>query len=75
MARLQARLEEGDVTALTEGFLVSASTLRLFQHDPLLPEALLPDDWPGARVRREYDRYDAAYRGALRTWFTTSTGA
>jgi phenylacetic acid degradation operon negative regulatory protein len=75
MARLQARLEEGDATALAEGFVVSASTLRLFQHDPLLPEALLPDDWPGVRVRSEYDRYDAAYRGALRTWFTTSTGA
>jgi phenylacetic acid degradation operon negative regulatory protein len=74
MASLHARLTSGDATALAEGFVVSASTLRLFQHDPLLPEALLPDDWPGARVRREYDRYDAAYRSALRTWFTASTG-
>jgi phenylacetic acid degradation operon negative regulatory protein len=74
MAPLHARLAGGDATALADGFVVSASSLRLFQHDPLLPEELLPDDWPGASVRRAYDRYDTAYREVLRTWFATSTG-
>jgi phenylacetic acid degradation operon negative regulatory protein len=45
--------------------------LRLFQHDPLLPDELLPATWPGAALRAEYDRYDTAYRSTLRAWFTT----
>jgi phenylacetic acid degradation operon negative regulatory protein len=69
MARLLPALEGGDHDALAEGFVVSASVLRLFQHDPLLPDELLPGDWPGAAVRAEYDRYDAAYRATLRSWF------
>jgi phenylacetic acid degradation operon negative regulatory protein len=73
MAGLLARLENGDVDALADGFVVSASVLRLFQHDPLVPDALLPADWPGAEIRRTYDRYDAAYRATLRAWFSRST--
>jgi phenylacetic acid degradation operon negative regulatory protein len=42
--------------------------LRHFQADPLLPPSLLPDGWPGDRLRQDYDRYDAAYRSVLRTW-------
>jgi phenylacetic acid degradation operon negative regulatory protein len=71
MASLLPRLESGDATALAEGFVVSASVLRLFQHDPLLPAALLPE-WPGAAIRDDYDRYDRAYRNTLRGWFATA---
>jgi len=73
MAALLERLEGGDATALADGFVVSASVLRLFQHDPLLPGALLPADWPGASIRSEYDRYDEAYRHTLRDWFRRSS--
>jgi phenylacetic acid degradation operon negative regulatory protein len=73
MAALLERLESGDVTALAEGFVVSAAVLRLFQHDPLLPDALLPTGWPGAAIRTEYDRYDEAYRHTLRDWFRRSS--
>lgn len=69
MDRLLPALERGDPTALSEGFVVSASVLRLFQHDPLLPAELLPRDWPGPALRQRYDRYDAAYRSTLRAWF------
>ena len=51
------------------GFVLSASVLRLTQADPLLPTELLPAAWPGAALRAEYDRYDAAYQSLLRTWF------
>ena len=50
-------------------FVLSASVLRLTQADPLLPDALLPTGWPGAALRAEYDRYDAAYQSLLRAWF------
>ena len=51
------------------GSSLSAAVLRHLQADPLLPDALLPPGWPGAALRAEYDRYDAAYRSTLRAWF------
>ncbi|MFL6203957.1 MAG: PaaX family transcriptional regulator C-terminal domain-containing protein [Acidimicrobiales bacterium] len=74
MAELVDRLEAGDASALADGFVVSAAVLRLFQHDPLLPGALLPEGWPGGPMRAEYDRYDAAYRATLRSWFASEAG-
>ena len=69
MAALLPALEAGDTAALAEGFVVSAGVLRHFQHDPLLPEALLPPGWPGGPLRHEYERYDTAYRTVLQRWF------
>jgi len=54
--------------ALAPGFELSAAVLRHLQADPLLPEVLLPVGWPGARLRAEYDRWDALYRTTLRGW-------
>lgn len=68
MDELVGRLEDGDEAALAEGFVVSAAVLRHLGTDPLLPPELLPPDWPGALLRREYDRYDAAYRRGLAGW-------
>ena len=77
--RLRARmdallpgLERGDRTVLADGFVLSADVLRHLQADPLLPAELLPDGWPGADLRREYDRYDRAYRAVLRAWFRSA---
>ena len=69
IAPLVGPLEAGDTGALADGFVVSAAVLRHFQADPLLPEELLPRGWPGAALRAEYDRFDAAYRAVLRDWF------
>jgi phenylacetic acid degradation operon negative regulatory protein len=71
MADLLPTLEAGDPAGLADGFVTSAAVLRHLQADPLLPPALLPDGWPGAALRREYDAYDAAYRAVLRAWFNT----
>jgi phenylacetic acid degradation operon negative regulatory protein len=54
--------------ALAPGFELSASVLRHLQADPLLPVELLPSDWPGTRLRVDYDRWDARYRTTLREW-------
>jgi phenylacetic acid degradation operon negative regulatory protein len=72
MAELLDPLEAGDTAALRPGFVVSAGVLRQFQHDPLLPPALLGADWPGDDLRRDYDRYDRAYRAVLQRWFSAS---
>jgi phenylacetic acid degradation operon negative regulatory protein len=54
--------------ALAPGFELSAAVLRHLQGDPLLPDDLLPRGWPGARLRADYDRWDARYRTTLREW-------
>ena len=69
MGGLVERLEATDTSALAEGFVVSADVLRHFQADPLLPRELVGREWPGARLRADYDRYDRAYRRVLREWF------
>jgi phenylacetic acid degradation operon negative regulatory protein len=66
--RLRRRLAHLPVTRdamLAPGFVLSASVLRHFQADPLLPDELLPADWPGPALRREYDAWDATYRAVL----------
>ncbi len=71
MASIGAQLESGDRSGLADGFVLSADVLRHLQADPLLPDALLPDGWPGSELRRDYDRYDRTYRDVLRGWFRT----
>ncbi|MGH9084385.1 MAG: PaaX family transcriptional regulator C-terminal domain-containing protein, partial [Acidimicrobiales bacterium] len=66
-------LDAGDPGGLAEGFVTSAAVLRLLQADPLLPRELRPPDWPGDDLRADYDRYDAAYRAVLRTWFASTS--
>jgi phenylacetic acid degradation operon negative regulatory protein len=68
LAALLPRLTAGDPAALRDGFVTSAAVLRLLQHDPLLPPEVTPHGWPGDALRRDYDRYDAAYRSLLRGW-------
>lgn len=74
MDRLLEPLRADDHRALADGFVTSAAVLRHFQADPLLPDALVPDGWPGRRLRTSYDTYDAAYRACLATYFRTETG-
>lgn len=65
---LRPLLEVGDTDALRPGFVLSAAVLRHLQADPLLPPELLPRRWGGDALRREYDRFDAAYRSLLGSW-------
>jgi phenylacetic acid degradation operon negative regulatory protein len=73
MAGLVSHLEADEPKGLADGFVTSAAVLRHLQADPLLPPELLPADWPGDALRTDYDRYDTAYRAALRTWFTAAS--
>ncbi|WP_346094942.1 PaaX family transcriptional regulator C-terminal domain-containing protein [Streptomyces olivaceiscleroticus] len=47
-------------------FTVSAAILRHLLTDPLLPERLLPEDWPGAELRARYDGFEAELSASLR---------
>lgn len=63
-----ARLAAEGVDALAQSFVLSADVLRHLQADPLLPRELLPRSWPGERLRKTYDRFDAAFIRTWRTW-------
>jgi phenylacetic acid degradation operon negative regulatory protein len=54
--------------SLAPGFVLSAAVLRHFQADPLLPDELLPADWPGPALRDEYDAFDAAFLSIWRSF-------
>jgi len=47
-------------------FRLAAAVVRHLRDDPLLPAALLPHDWPGERLRAEYDAYETAFQAVLR---------
>lgn len=68
MDRGRAALEQG-AEALPTTFVTSAAVLRHLVADPSLPEELLPADWPGARLRADYDRFDAAFKATWRDWY------
>lgn len=67
LAELRAVAPAGP-DVLAPGFVLSATVLRHFQADPLLPAALLPETWPGDELRAEYDQWDARYRRVLVEW-------
>lgn len=69
MSDLQHRLDRDDLGALADGFVLSATTLRHFRTDPLLPDELLPRRWAGRRLRADYDVFDASFRSVLAEWF------
>lgn len=68
MFPLADRLAAGDTAALAPGFVLSAAVLRHLLADPLLPDPLVPADWPGVELRAAYGRFDAAFRAQLSGW-------
>ncbi|HEY5110283.1 MAG TPA: PaaX family transcriptional regulator C-terminal domain-containing protein [Acidimicrobiales bacterium] len=68
---LSGALEAGPTDGpgdLAPGFELSAAVLRHLQADPLLPAALVPEDWPGPSLRSTYSAWDRRYREVLRAW-------
>lgn len=69
MASMGRLLEEDAAPPLASGFELSAETLRHLVADPLLPDPLLPADWPAPELRSTYERYDRVYRRRLSAFF------
>jgi phenylacetic acid degradation operon negative regulatory protein len=42
-----------------ERFVTAAAMVRHILTDPVLPEELLPEDWPGMRLRAAYNDFAA----------------
>jgi phenylacetic acid degradation operon negative regulatory protein len=58
-------LGPGDLVA---GFRLSIAVVRHLDHDPLLPDELLPNDWPGDELRRSYLAYHGDYAQRFMAW-------
>ncbi|MFF4607077.1 PaaX family transcriptional regulator C-terminal domain-containing protein [Streptomyces sp. NPDC001339] len=54
--------------ALADRFTIAAAALRHLLSDPLLPDALLPQDWPGAQLRSRYAEFEKELSGLLRQY-------
>ena len=48
-----------DAVDVPAGFVVAAAMVRHLLTDPVLPEELLPADWPGSRLRAAYNDFAA----------------
>lgn len=64
--RLCTELDAAD--SLVSGFMASAEVLRHLLIDPCLPPELLPADWPGDALRKQYAEFNATYAQRLRDY-------
>jgi len=60
---------------LATGFRLSIAVVRHLNADPLLPDALLPADWPGSALRRLYSAYHQAYERRFGAWLHSDVRA
>ncbi len=66
-------LRDDPERAIAAAFVAGAVALRHVRADPLLPDALLPADWPGAALRATYVEYERQFHVVARDWFRRET--
>jgi phenylacetic acid degradation operon negative regulatory protein len=64
-----ARLSSDGEVALAPAFLAGAAAVRHVRADPLLPDALVPQPWPGDELRAAYIAYQREFASVARAWF------
>lgn len=69
LERTADALRRRDADALGETFVIAAATTRHLTIDPLLPDELLPNDWPGRTLRNAYDAYQDDFSATWRDWY------
>lgn len=67
--RMSRALAAGDDGVLADAFATGAAALAHLRADPLLPPALVREDWPGDDLRRAYLGYQRHFGGCVRDWF------
>jgi phenylacetic acid degradation operon negative regulatory protein len=55
----QLLAEMADATDVPGRFVAAAGIVRHLLSDPVLPEGMLPDNWPGAALRKAYNDFAA----------------
>ena len=61
-----APFDDGEISAtLGYHFTLSVAAVHQLEVDPLLPAALLPDDWPAERLRVRYRDFDELFQQTM----------
>lgn len=60
--------------AIPPAFLAGAAALQHLRRDPLLPDALLPADWPGEALRAGYRTFQPHFALAAAAFFREARG-
>jgi len=66
LADATPELAAGRTAGLRDAFVLSAAVLRHLLADPLLPDELVPEDWPGPALRSAYEAFDVAFTSCWR---------
>lgn len=69
---LKAHKCGGSTESFASEFALSIAVVRHLQLDPLLPIELVPDRWPGQRLRSTYRRFDDAFKRRMDSAFRRS---
>jgi phenylacetic acid degradation operon negative regulatory protein len=64
-------LDPGEEASIAHAFVAGAASLAHLRADPLLPRELTDDPAAADELRAAYGAYEAAFSGALRSWFRT----
>jgi phenylacetic acid degradation operon negative regulatory protein len=64
-------LDSDDEPSIADAFVTGAASLAHLRADPLLPRELTADAAAAGELRAAYGAYEAAFSGALRSWFRT----
>jgi len=73
LSEMTDRLAGQEPELVADAFVAGAAALRHIGSDPLLPAELVPGDWPAARLRDEYSRYQRAFDATARAWFRAAS--
>lgn len=65
-ARLLEQLQQAET--LVAGFIATAETIHHLFVDPVLPDDLLPHDWPAPALRERYAEFHVSYAARLREY-------
>lgn len=60
---------DGSTESFSYEFALSIAVVRHLQLDPLLPAELIEDRWPGHTLRRDYRRFDDAFKKRMNSAF------
>lgn len=66
--RHRSSLEIDDASAIANAFILSAAAVRFLRVEPQLPVELQPDEWSAPALRADYDDFEAAFQGLLRSF-------
>ena len=71
MSDLMADIEAERPEVIAPGFILAAAVTHHLLADPLLPRELLPATWPGATLRKDWERFDTGWQRLLNNWLNS----